>query len=156
MRLRFTATVYKFSSNPSFHCVDVPAAISAAFDQKGAVPVSGTVNGCEWRGTLLPNGQGGHRMVLNGQIRKQARVGLGQTIEIALQLDEVSRELAMPDELAVALRANDLLDQFNALPPGLQRAVLQRLQTAKTRPTWERRVEELVARLAANHWRRSK
>ena len=152
----FTATIYKFSSNPSFHCVDVSAELSASLGRKGKVPVRGTVNGCEWSGTLLPNGQGGHRVVLNGQIRKQARVGLGQTVEISLQLDAMPRDSALPEELVSALRANDLLDKFNALTPGLQRAVLQRLQAAKTRPTWERRVEEVVARLATNNWRRSK
>ena len=152
----FTATIYKFSSNPSFHCVDVSAEVSTAFGQKEKVPVSGTVNGCEWHGTLLPNGQGGHRMVLNGEIRKQARIGLGQTIEIVLQLNAAPHDTVLPEELVSALRANDLLDQFHALTPGLQRAVLQRLEAAKTRPTWERRVEELVVRLATNNWRRSK
>lgn len=144
----FSATIYKFSSNPSFCCVDVPDDISASFDQKGMVPVVGTVNGIEWRGTLLPNAKGGHRMVLNGTVRKQARVGLGNTVSITLQLDQESREIPMPDELAEALRTNDLLDKFNALTPGQRRAALQWLQSAKTRPTWERRVETLVMRLA--------
>jgi hypothetical protein len=152
----FTAEIYKFSSNPSFHCVDVPAEISAAFGKKGPVPVKGTINGVEWRGTLLPNRQGGHRLVLNGQLRKQTRTGLGHTVEIRLQLDEASREIALPEELAAALRANDLLERFNALTPGLQRAALQRVQSAKTRPTWEQRVEELVTRLATDNWRKSK
>ncbi len=155
MSHRFTAAIYKFSSNPSFCCVDVPAHISAAFGKKGTVPVLGTVNGIEWRGNLLPNGQGGHRMVLNGKLRKQARAGVGQTIEVSLQPDEESREVPLPDELAEALRANDLLDVFNALAPGHRRYVLLWLQSAKTRPTWERRVETLVMRLATNNWRKT-
>ena len=80
--------------------------------------------------------------------RKQARVGLGNTVSVTLQLDQESREIPMPDELAEALRTNDLLDKFNALTPGQRRAALQWLQSAKTRPTWERRVETLVMRLA--------
>jgi hypothetical protein len=155
MKQAFRATIYKFSSNPSFCCVDVPAEISAAFGKKGAVPVTGTVNGVEWRGTLLPNGQGGHRMVLNGQIRKRTRTGLGHTVEVSLQLDESSRDVPLPEELAEALRANELLEEFNALTPSHRRYALQWLQSAKTRPTWERRVETLVTRLATKKWRTS-
>ncbi len=154
MNQSFTAEIYKFSSNPSFCCVDVPAGSSAAFGKKGAVPVLGTVNGIEWRGNLLPNGQGGHRMILNGKLRKQARVGVGHTVEVSLQPDEESREVPLPDELAEALRENDLLDKFNALAPGHRRYVLLWLQSAKTRPTWERRVENLVMRLTTKNWGR--
>ncbi|MBI1760486.1 MAG: DUF1905 domain-containing protein [Acidobacteria bacterium] len=153
MSYRFIATIYKFSSNPSFCCVDVPAELSAAVGKKGAASVVGTVNGLEWRGNLLPNGKGGHRMILNGQIRKQARAGVGDAVEISLQADEAARALQLPEELAEALRENDLLDKFNALPPSHQRHTLQWLQSAKTRPTWERRVETLVMRLTTNNWR---
>lgn len=55
------------------------------------IPVQGTVSGHDWLGTLLPNGSEGHRMVLNGQIRKLARIGLGDTVEVSVQLDEISR-----------------------------------------------------------------
>ncbi len=155
MSQHFTASIYKFSSNPSFCCVDVPAAISAAFGKKGTVPVTGTVNGIEWRGNLLPNGKGGHRMILNGALRKQARVGVGHTVEVSLQADEAARAVPLPDELAEALRENELLDKFNALPPSHRRHTLLWLQSAKTRPTWERRVETLVMRLATKNWRKA-
>ncbi len=148
MQYSFSAQIYKFSSNPSFCCVDVPADISAALGKKGMVPVAGIVNGIEWRSNLLPNAKGGHRLILNGKVRKQARVGLGDVVEVRLQLDEESREIPLPDELAEALRENDLLDKFNALAPGHRRYALLWLQSAKTRPTWERRVETLVRRLA--------
>ena len=155
MSHRFTGQIYKFSSSPSFCCVDVPAPVSAALGKKGVTPVLGTVNGVEWRGNLLPNGNGGHRIVLNGKLRKQARVGLGQTVEISLQPDEESREVPLPTELAEALRENDLLDKFNALAPGQRRYAVLWLQSAKTRPTWERRVETLVKRLAARPRRKT-
>ena len=150
MRHKFTAQIYKFSSNPSFCCVDAPATVSATFAKRGAVPVTGTVNGCEWRGTLLPNGSGGHRIVLNGQIRKQARVGVGDTVELMLQLDTESRQAAMPPELEAALRENELLDAFNALAAAKRNYMLKWLQEAKSRTTWERRVETLVMRLQNN------
>jgi hypothetical protein len=148
MTHRFTATIYKFSSNPSFYCVDVPAEVSEAFGGgRGMIPVVGTVNGCEWRGTLLPHAEGGHRLVLNGQIRKQTRVGFGDSVTISLQLDEVSREAVMPPALAAALRENDLLDTFNALSRTRRQATLKWLGQAKTTATWERRVERLVMQL---------
>lgn len=115
------------------------------------IPVTGTVNGHEWRGTLLPNGKDGHRMVLNGQIRKLARVGFGDCVEISLQPDEVSRDAVMPPELEDALRENDLLDVFNALSRTKRNAALKWLESAKTSTTWERRVESLIMNLLNNN-----
>ena len=115
------------------------------------IPVKGTVNGCEWRGTLLPNGSDGHRMVLNGQIRKQARIGFGDTVEISLQHDKVSRDALMPKALEDALRENDLLNAFNALSRTKRQAALKWLDQAKTTATWERRVELLVMKLRNNN-----
>ena len=115
------------------------------------IPVKGTVNGNEWRGTLLPNGNDGHRMVLNGQIRKRARVGVGNSVEIKLQLDEASRDAVMRPILEEALRENELLDAFNALSRTKRNAVLKWLENAKTSATWERRVEALVMKLHNNN-----
>jgi hypothetical protein len=151
MKYQFTATIYKFSSNPSFCCVDVPDEVSAKWGRRMMIPVAGTVNGHEWRGTLLPNGNDGHRMVLNGQIRKRARIGLGNSVEISLHRDEVSRDAVMPPELEEALRENELLDVFNAMSLAKRNAALKWLESAKTTATWERRVESLVMNLLHNN-----
>ena len=115
------------------------------------IPVKGTVNGNAWRGTLLPNGNDGHRMVLNGQIRKRSRVGVGNSVEIKLQRDEASRDAVMPPLLEEALRENELLDVFNALSRAKRNAALKWLGSAKTTVTWERRVESLVMNLLNNN-----
>lgn len=151
MKYQFTSTIYKFSSNPSFCCIDVPDEVSSDWGRRVMIPVKGTVNGNEWRGTLLPNGNDGHRMVLNGQIRKRARVGIGSSVEIKLQPDEVSRDAVMPPTLEEALRENELLDAFNALSRTKRNAALKWLESAKTSATWERRVETLVMKLHNNN-----
>lgn len=151
MSYQFTATIYRFSSNPSFYCVDVPDDVSSDWGRRVMIPVKGTVNGHEWRGTLLPNGNDGHRMVLNGQIRKRTRVGFGDCVEIRLQPDEVSRDAVMPPLLEEALRENELLDAFNALSRTKRNAALKWLERAKTTATWERRVESLVMNLLNNN-----
>lgn len=150
MKHQFTATIYKFSSNPSFYCVDVPDDVSADWGRRVMIPVKGTVNGHEWHGTLLPNGNDGHRMVLNGQIRKRTRVGFGDCVEIRLQPDEVSRDAVMPPLLEEALRENELLNAFNAMSRAKRNAALKWLESAKTTATWERRVELLVMKLLNN------
>jgi Domain of unknown function (DUF1905)/Bacteriocin-protection, YdeI or OmpD-Associated len=150
MTYRFTATIYKFSSNPSFFCLDAPAEISRDFGKRAMIAVKGTVNGREWRGTLLPNASGGHRMVLNGRIRKQTRVGAGDTVEVSLEFDPVSRDAVMPAALEDALRENELLDAFNAMSRTRRNAALKWLEQAKTTATWERRVESLVMKLRNN------
>jgi hypothetical protein len=52
MAQHFSAKVYKLGINP---CVDVPQRVSQAFDQRGYVPVTGTLNGHVIRATLAPH-----------------------------------------------------------------------------------------------------
>src|SRR5262245_52235029 len=108
MSQRFTAQIYKLGT---YYGVDVPPSVSEAFGKRGYVPVAGTVNGQPFRGTLTPKGGGEHRLFLNGKLRQQVGLGAGARLTLVLALDEESRELPTPEDLAEALRENDLLDE---------------------------------------------
>ncbi len=53
----------------------------------------------------------------------------------------------LPAEVAAALRANDVLAEWEALPPGKRRGLLHPVTTAKTAPTSARRIAALIAGL---------
>jgi len=81
MSQRFTATIFKVGINP---CVDVPAGVSTALGKKGYIPVRVQLNGYSFRAGLVSLGQGRHRLYINGVMRKQASVDLGDQINVTL------------------------------------------------------------------------
>jgi len=128
----------------AYQCVDVPLPISAAFGKRGHIPVICQFNGHTFHTSLTPKGGGTHRLFLNGEMRKQARVAAGDTIEISLAIDTASREQALPDDLAAALRENDLLEAFNHWQPSKRRIFLAWIKEAKAEETRLRRAERMV------------
>ncbi len=144
MSQQFKAKIYRLGT---YQYVDVPTPISTAFGKRGHVPVVCQLNGHTFQTSLTPNGGGTHRLFLNGKMRKQARVAAGDTIEISLAIDTVSREQTLPDDLAEALRENDLLEAFNHWQPSKRRIFLAWIKEAKAEETRLRRAEHMVQRL---------
>jgi hypothetical protein len=78
---QFSAQIYKLGINP---CVDVPKNISQAFGKRGYIPVRGTLNGHSIRATLVPKGDGQHRLFINTEMWKQASVDVGDQVQLAI------------------------------------------------------------------------
>ena len=100
--LSFTARIYKLGINP---CVDVPAEAAHFFKRRGFVPIVGLVNGKTYRATLVPRGDGLHRLYLNEPIRKATKTDVGSDVRFELKLDRTSRVIKTPSEFASALKA---------------------------------------------------
>ena len=99
----FSGGIYKVGI---IRFVDVPAGVSREIAGGAAnVAVQGTVEGVPLRTTLVPRGQGCHRLAIHGEIRKKLRVDAGAVVEVALERDEESREPAVPPALADGLAA---------------------------------------------------
>jgi hypothetical protein len=99
----FSGRIYKVGI---IRFVDVPAGVSREIAGGAAnVAVQGTVEGVPLRTTLVPRGQGCHRLAIHGEIRKKLRVDAGAVVEVALERDEESREPAVPPALADGLAA---------------------------------------------------
>lgn len=47
---------------------------------------------------MLPNGESGHYMVVSKELREKAGVGLGNTVEVSIELGEVPREIELSPE----------------------------------------------------------
>ncbi len=92
-RHRFSTRIYQHGINP---CVDVPRAVSAAFNRRRHIPVKGTIDGHSFRATLVPIGGGRHRLYINGFMRKATGVAVGDRVRLALELDPASRSGQVP------------------------------------------------------------
>lgn len=143
---KFSAKIFKVGINP---CVDAPEEVSRAFGKRGYVAVIGTLNGHPFRANLVPIGEGRHRLYLNAEMRKGAKADVGDTVQIALEVDAESRELAMPDDLAEALQAaKGAPEAFEALTPSRRKEILTVLLHTKLPETRQRRIERIIDHLA--------
>jgi len=138
----FSAVIGKVGINP---CVEIPATVSACLGGSVYIPVSGTLNGFPIRATLVPVGGGRHRLYINGDMRKQAHVAVGDTIHLVLEFDRQPRPSPMPKQLAVALRENEKARRaFEELPPSRQREILVYLNYLKKPETVQRNVQKVI------------
>jgi Domain of unknown function (DUF1905)/Bacteriocin-protection, YdeI or OmpD-Associated len=140
----FAGSIYKVGL---IRYVDVPREVSKKFGGAPHVPVIGTVEGIPVRTTLVSRGKGSYRMAIHGDIRKRLRVDCGAVVEVALELDEESREPELPPALVLALRnAPKVQRRFRAITTALRRQIVRYLSAVKSEETLERRVGKFVAR----------
>jgi hypothetical protein len=140
----FAARIYKVGIN---RCVDVPA--EAAGPGRGRyLPVRGVAGGLPFRGTLLPGMNQMYRLYLHSRIWKKLGIDSGDIVEVALELDDEPREVAMPEELAAALAEHrGAFAAFRAVTPTLQREFILWFGAAKSSATRERRLRIGIPRL---------
>jgi hypothetical protein len=144
--VKFSVKIFKVGINP---CIDAPAGVSRAFGKRGYVAVKGTVNAHPFRANLVPIGEGRHRLFLNAEMRAGAKADTGDTVEIELEIDTGSRELAVPDDLAAALQAvKGASEAFEALTPSRRKELLTVLLHTKLPETRQRRIERIIDQLA--------
>lgn len=144
MMISFRARIYKQGTNP---CIDVPMKVSEYFGKCGYVPIKGTVNGFKFKSTLVPAGNGRHRLFINGGMRKGAGVGPGDTIRVSLKPDRESRNVPMPRYLKTALEKNGVHAIFMTLTPSKRKDIYVYLAHLKKRETRENNVKRIVEKL---------
>ena len=124
--------------------MDVPASVSGAFGRRSHVPVVGTADGVPLTATLVPVGEGRHRLFLNGQVRSAIGKGPGDRVEIRVRLDTRDRMPELPADLEVALQAQDALAAWEALRPSRRKESLVVLADAKRATTRQKRITRIV------------
>jgi hypothetical protein len=149
-----------------FRCVELPREISASIAKehrsvtdgaasgRGHIPVVGIANGIPFRSSLVPRGDGAHRLYLNGDIRKRGGIELGDDVEIELRHDLEERGMELPEDIAESLGDAGKLDWFHALTPALRREILGWIVAAKRPDTRAKRIAILIDRLEESGLRR--
>jgi hypothetical protein len=140
--MRFSALIHKIGINP---VVAVPARISQACARKGYVPVRVMVGGAVFQANLVPVGGGRHRLFLNLPMRQAADRAVGDRITLKLELDNSSRILPTPRDLARALRAAGLSGALAKLAPSHRKEIIRWVTATRNPETRARRVAKVVA-----------
>lgn len=105
----------------------------------GQKAVRGTLSGKPFRGTVS-RGEGVLRMSVPRDLREQAGVRCGDTVEVEIELDTEPRPLKLPDELRAIFDENpEVAGLYDRLPPSHQRAWAAYVDEAKRPETRIRR-----------------
>jgi hypothetical protein len=105
--------------------IEVPAKVVAALGSSKRPPVRATINGYTYRSTVAVMG-GKFMLGVSNEVRKNAGVEAGQTVDIDLELDTQAREVELPPDFAAALARDAKAKKFFA---GLSYSAKLRLVT---------------------------
>lgn len=136
----FRTTLVSGSKPPytSWTFLILPAELAAEWGP-GRIAVRGTISGTRFRGTAS-RGEGDFRIPIPRDLREQAGISTGDTIDVVIELDTNPRPLRIPDELrAVFSDHPEIARLYDALPPSLRRAWAAYVEEAKRPETRIRR-----------------
>lgn len=145
--LTFSARVEIVGINPNVKVPErtVTALLQMAGKEKGPVRVQGVLNGTvDFKATVVRY-SGAWRLYLNGRMRKEAGVDVGDSVRVSLAYDPVSRMPPTPDALRTALAWNAPAKAAWRLQPGARRKdVLLYLNSLKTAAALKRNIEKVI------------
>jgi uncharacterized protein YdeI (YjbR/CyaY-like superfamily) len=127
--------------------VKPPFDVGKVFGRKGRVPVKGTINGFPFRSSLMNMGEG-HMMVVNAEIRQGADCRAGDTVEVAMELDEEKRTVAVPAYLRKIINADPKAKEaWPKLSFTRQKEYVRAIEQAKLVETREKRIARILQAL---------
>lgn len=122
----------------------VPAEVVAALGSGKKPRVRVTIGGHTYRSTVAVYGEE-FMLPLSAQNRAGAGVSAGDEVNGDLEVDTAPREVSVPDDLAVALRAEPMAAQrFNALSYSSKREYVDSVEGAKRAETRQRRIAKTI------------
>lgn len=108
----------------------------------------GTINGHPFRCSLMPQGEGRHILVVNGELRAAIGVQAGDSVEIALVCDDAPRVVTVPDDFQVALaQAQTAKEYFERISYSRQKEYVDWIEDAKKAETRAARIAKATVRL---------
>jgi bifunctional DNA-binding transcriptional regulator/antitoxin component of YhaV-PrlF toxin-antitoxin module len=127
--------------------IRVPEEIVAALGTSKKPPVKITINDYTYRSTVAS--MGGHFMIpVSAEIRKAAGVEAGDEVEVDIELDTETREVAVPADFLDALENETEAKQFfDGLSYSNKRRLVFAIEDAKTAETRQRRIDKTTAML---------
>src|SRR5580704_1355946 len=126
-QLLFQAKLENWAEGMDYCAVPVPASVTQALGTKGPVLIMARVNDSgPFKVSLFPAGGGQHYIRIKAKVRKETKTKTGDRIRIRFTVLDRA-DVTIPDDLATALRAERVTDDFKALPPGKQNFIIRRI-----------------------------
>lgn len=149
-------TIWEFDTDIAYHdfgrmgytVVYLPEKIKQKlpFKQYPRLRVNADILGYPIQGAFQP-GQGKTYLIVSKAILEEIGITLGDTVTVQFTVAD-QNSVSIPDELQAELRKNkEALKAWNDLTVGKQRALCHTVNSAKTKPTIEKRVKAVVLSL---------
>ena len=123
----------------------LPAEASAFLAKRGAVRVIVRVGAMSFRRAAKPDGDGGHYILFNADMRERTGKEAGDRVMVGLELDRTPQELEVPREFAQMMHADGEAEAaFNAMPPSHRRGYVEFIEDAKRPEARARRMEQAL------------
>jgi hypothetical protein len=150
MKQKFEAKLTSHGPAGAWTFLYVPFSVEEVFGSKARVAVSGTMNGFKFRNSLLPMGDGTHRMAVSKEMQLGAKAAAGDTVKVTMELDRAERTVDVPSELEKAFKKNKKAAEFFAtLSYSHKKAYTDWIAGAKQDATRESRTAKAVEMLDA-------
>ncbi|TPV50105.1 DUF1905 domain-containing protein [Pseudarthrobacter phenanthrenivorans] len=145
--MKFTTTIQ--GNGGTTTGIVVPGHVVEALGAGRRPPVVVTIHGKSYRSSIAVMG-GQNLISLSAHNREFTGVTAGETVDVEVELDTQPRIVEVPDDLAAAMAAEPVAQQFYAtLSYSAQRRCVEPLGEAKTPETRARRIAKVVADLKA-------
>ena len=104
MQQKFKAKLTAIGPGGAWTILPIPFNVAEVFGTKARVPVAGTMNGFAFRNSLMPEGNGTHRMMVGKEVQAGAKARAGDVVSVVLKRDDEERTVDVPEELAAAFK----------------------------------------------------
>lgn len=152
--IRFESILEKRSTSiGGNHYVRVPMDVSVFFGGgKGRVRVLGTMNGVAIDRALIPDGEGGHEIIIGTDVRKKTKAEPGQRVTFNIYRNPEPDEINIPEELTAAIEMEpEAVRKFAKMTPGMKRNMAYWVNSGKLPETRAKRAVEILRRLMNNY-----
>lgn len=111
---------------------------------KGPIPIKGTINGKEYKQTLVKY-SGEWRLYINTIMLPKSPTRIGEKVEISIEIDSSDRTIHPHPKLVQALRENQKANEvFVSLAPSLQNEIVRYIANLKTEASVDRNVAKAI------------
>lgn len=150
MQQKFKARLTAIGPGGAWTILPIPFNVAEVFGTKARVPVAGTMNGFAFRNSLMPEGNGTHRMMVGKDLQTGAKARAGDIVSVVIKRDDEERSVDVPAELAAALKKNKPASIFfAALSPSCRAEYAGWISTAKQTETRASRAQKAIQMLTA-------
>jgi uncharacterized protein YdeI (YjbR/CyaY-like superfamily) len=146
----FEARLERTRSRLNWVVIHIPFDAAKVWGLRGQIRVKGEINGFAFRSTLFPTGEGGHILVVNKRMQKEARTLEGSVARFQMEMDREVRSIAIPEQLQGILRQDRTLQRwYDQLNPSTRKDIAWWTGEVKSADARMRRAEQIGERLLA-------
>lgn len=128
--------------------IEIPADVIDALGAGHKPAVTVTINGYSYSYTVARRGKR-YLVGVNADTRERAGVAAGDRVEVEIELETGSREIAVPPDLAEAIEADPAAQAFfSSLTPSQRKWFVLDVEGAKRSDTRQRRITKSVEMLS--------